>query len=30
MTIMLNHTIVPIRDKMAATRNFAQIFGLSP
>jgi hypothetical protein len=29
MTIMLNHTIVPARDKMAAARNFAQIFGLS-
>jgi catechol 2,3-dioxygenase-like lactoylglutathione lyase family enzyme len=29
MTIMLNHTIVPARDKMAAAHNFAQIFGLS-
>jgi len=29
MTIMLNHTIVPARDKTAAARNFAQIFGLT-
>ena len=29
MTIMLNHTIVPARDKVAAARNFARIFGLS-
>jgi catechol 2,3-dioxygenase-like lactoylglutathione lyase family enzyme len=29
MTIVLNHTIVPARDKVAAARNFAQIFGLS-
>jgi catechol 2,3-dioxygenase-like lactoylglutathione lyase family enzyme len=28
MTIMLNHTIVPARDKEAAARFFAQIFGL--
>jgi len=26
---MLNHTIVPARDKVAAARNFARIFGLS-
>ena len=26
---MLNHTIVPARDKTAAARNFAQIFGLT-
>jgi catechol 2,3-dioxygenase-like lactoylglutathione lyase family enzyme len=29
MTIMLNHTIVPARDKEAAARQFAQIFGLT-
>ena len=29
MTIILNHTIVPARDKEAAARFFAQIFGLS-
>jgi catechol 2,3-dioxygenase-like lactoylglutathione lyase family enzyme len=29
MTIMLNHTIVPARDKDAAARFFAQLFGLS-
>jgi catechol 2,3-dioxygenase-like lactoylglutathione lyase family enzyme len=29
MTIVLNHTIVPVRDKDAAARFFAQIFGLS-
>ena len=28
MTITLNHTIVPSRDKAAAARNFAQLFGL--
>jgi len=28
MTIMLNHTIVPARDKVAAARFFAEIFGL--
>ena len=28
MTITLNHTIVPTRDKMAAARFFASIFGL--
>ena len=28
MTIILNHTIVPARDKMAAARFFASIFGL--
>ena len=28
MTITLNHTIVPARDKDAAARFFAQIFGL--
>ena len=28
MTIVLNHTIVPVRDKDAAARFFAQIFGL--
>jgi catechol 2,3-dioxygenase-like lactoylglutathione lyase family enzyme len=28
MTITLNHTIVPARDKAAAARFFAQIFGL--
>jgi catechol 2,3-dioxygenase-like lactoylglutathione lyase family enzyme len=29
MTITLNHTIVPTRDKEAAARTFAQLFGLS-
>jgi catechol 2,3-dioxygenase-like lactoylglutathione lyase family enzyme len=28
MTITLNHTIVPVRDKEAAARFFARIFGL--
>jgi len=28
VTIILNHTIVPTRDKMAAARFFASIFGL--
>jgi catechol 2,3-dioxygenase-like lactoylglutathione lyase family enzyme len=28
MTVTLNHTIVPARDKAAAARNFAQLFGL--
>ena len=28
MTIILNHTIVPARDKAAAARFFASIFGL--
>jgi catechol 2,3-dioxygenase-like lactoylglutathione lyase family enzyme len=28
MTIMLNHTIVPARDKRAAARFFADLFGL--
>jgi catechol 2,3-dioxygenase-like lactoylglutathione lyase family enzyme len=28
MTIVLNHTIVPARDKEAAARQFAQVFGL--
>ena len=28
MTIVLNHTIVPARDKVAAARFFADIFGL--
>jgi catechol 2,3-dioxygenase-like lactoylglutathione lyase family enzyme len=28
MTIMLNHTIVPARDKVAAAEFFARIFGL--
>ena len=28
MTIMLNHTIVPVRDKDASARFFAQLFGL--
>jgi catechol 2,3-dioxygenase-like lactoylglutathione lyase family enzyme len=28
MAIVLNHTIVPARDKKAAARFFAQIFGL--
>jgi catechol 2,3-dioxygenase-like lactoylglutathione lyase family enzyme len=29
MTIVLNHTIVPARDKVAAARFFADLFGLS-
>jgi catechol 2,3-dioxygenase-like lactoylglutathione lyase family enzyme len=29
MTITLNHTIVPARDKAAAARFFARIFGLA-
>ena len=29
MTIILNHTIVPARDKLAAARWFATIFGLN-
>jgi catechol 2,3-dioxygenase-like lactoylglutathione lyase family enzyme len=29
MTILLNHTIVPARDKQAAARFFAQLFGLT-
>src|SRR5882757_6749263 len=29
MTIVLNHTIVPARDKTAAARFFAEIFGLT-
>jgi catechol 2,3-dioxygenase-like lactoylglutathione lyase family enzyme len=29
MTITLNHTIVPARDKEAAARLFAQLFGLN-
>ena len=29
MTITLNHTIVPARDKAAAAKFFARIFGLS-
>jgi len=29
MSIVLNHTIVPARDKEAAARFFAEIFGLS-
>ena len=29
MTIMLNHTIVPVRDKEASARFFAQLFGLA-
>ena len=29
MTIILNHTIVPARDKLAAARFFASIFGLN-
>jgi catechol 2,3-dioxygenase-like lactoylglutathione lyase family enzyme len=29
MTITLNHTIVPAKDKEAAARQFAQLFGLS-
>jgi predicted enzyme related to lactoylglutathione lyase len=28
MTIILNHTIIPARDKVAAARFFASIFGL--
>ena len=28
MTITLNHTIVPVRNKVAAARFFARIFGL--
>ena len=28
MAISLNHTIVPARDKQAAARSFAEIFGL--
>ena len=28
MTIVLNHTIVPARDKVTAARFFADIFGL--
>src|SRR5262245_43865763 len=28
MTIVLNHTIVPARDKQAAARVFAELFGL--
>jgi extradiol dioxygenase family protein len=30
MTITLNHTIVPARDKVAAAKFFAEIFGLKP
>jgi catechol 2,3-dioxygenase-like lactoylglutathione lyase family enzyme len=30
MTITLNHTIVPTRDKAAAAKFFARIFGLKP
>ena len=29
MTITLNHTIVPARDKKAAARQFAELFGLA-
>jgi catechol 2,3-dioxygenase-like lactoylglutathione lyase family enzyme len=29
MAITLNHTIVPVRDKAAAARQFAQLFGLA-
>ena len=29
MAIILNHTIVPARDKLAAARFFASIFGLN-
>ena len=29
MTITLNHTIIPSRDKQAAARLFSQLFGLS-
>src|SRR5882757_3192798 len=28
MTIILNHTIVPVRDKTASARFFAELFGL--
>jgi catechol 2,3-dioxygenase-like lactoylglutathione lyase family enzyme len=28
MTIVLNHTIVPVRDKTASARFFAELFGL--
>jgi catechol 2,3-dioxygenase-like lactoylglutathione lyase family enzyme len=28
VTIILNHTIVPVRDKVAAAKFFAKIFGL--
>ena len=28
MAIILNHTIVPVRDKKAGARFFAEIFGL--
>ena len=28
MTITLNHTIIPVRDKVAAARFFVKIFGL--
>jgi len=27
MTIVLNHTIVPVRDKAASARFFAELFG---
>ncbi len=30
MTIVLNHAIVPARDKLAAAEWFAKIFGLAP
>jgi extradiol dioxygenase family protein len=29
MTIMLDHTIVPARDKVASARHFAELFGLA-
>jgi hypothetical protein len=29
MTIVLNHTIVPVRDKTASARFFAELFGLT-
>ena len=29
MTIILNHTIVPVRDKQASAQFFAKIFGLA-
>jgi catechol 2,3-dioxygenase-like lactoylglutathione lyase family enzyme len=29
MTIMLNHTIVPAKDKQVAARQFAELFGLA-
>jgi catechol 2,3-dioxygenase-like lactoylglutathione lyase family enzyme len=29
MTVVLNHTIVPVRDKDASARFFAEIFGLA-